>query len=85
MTDAERLKPIKAPLLCVFGNRDTGIPPEVVDRFDAALGEAGVKRTILRYDAEHAFANPSGGRYDETSAEDAWRKVRAFLAERLRS
>jgi len=84
VTDPDELKRIKAPLLGVFGNQDRGIPPETVNAFEAALKKAAVKHEILRYDAPHAFANPSSNRYDEKSAEDAWKKVRAFLAKQLR-
>lgn len=84
VTDPAELKAIQAPLLGVFGNRDEGIPPKVVDEFDKALHEAGVPHTILRYDADHAFANPSGKRYDAKAAEDAWRHVRSFLDTHLK-
>jgi carboxymethylenebutenolidase len=84
VTDSKKLEAIKAPLLGVFGNQDRGIPPKVVNAFAKALEEAAVKHTILRYDAQHAFANPSSGRYDAKAAEDAWKKVRAFLAKRLK-
>ncbi len=82
--DATELGRIKAKMLGVFGNLDSGIPPADVDRFEKALKEAKVDATILRYDAEHAFANPSGGRYDKEAAEDAWGKVREFLKSSLR-
>ncbi|WP_437956228.1 dienelactone hydrolase family protein [Sorangium sp. So ce119] len=84
VTDQEKLKTIKAPVLGVFGNRDEGIPPQVVNEFDKALHEAGVEHEVLRYDAEHAFANPSGERYDTKAAADAWEKVRRFLAAKLK-
>ncbi|WP_434042922.1 MULTISPECIES: dienelactone hydrolase family protein [Sorangium] len=84
VTDAEKLKAIKAPVLGVFGNRDEGIPPQVVNEFDKALHEAGVEHEVLRYDADHAFANPSGERYDTKAAADAWEKVRRFLAAKLK-
>jgi carboxymethylenebutenolidase len=83
VTDPAELRPIKAPLLGIFGNKDKAIPPAKVDEFEKALKEAGVRATILRYDADHAFANPSQTRYDEKSAADAWSKVRPFLAENL--
>jgi len=38
-----------------------------------------VQAEILRYDAEHAFANPSNPHYDQTSAGDAWSHVLVFL------
>jgi carboxymethylenebutenolidase len=84
VTDPKKLEAIRAPLLGVFGNKDEGIPPKAVDEFDRALHDAGVVHTILRYDAQHAFANPSGARYDQKAAEEAWRHVRGFLAARLK-
>ncbi|XXX74800.1 dienelactone hydrolase family protein [Sorangium sp. So ce134] len=85
VTDPAQLKAIKAPVLGVFGNKDKGIPPEVVNEFDKALHDAGVEHQVLRYDADHAFANPSGERYDTKAAADAWEKVRQFLAAKLKN
>jgi len=82
--DPEELKAIKAPLLGIFGSRDRGFPPGMVDEFEKALTKAGVRHRILRYDAEHAFANPSGARYDEEAASAAWAEVRTFLEANLR-
>jgi len=82
--DPKRLSHLHAPLLGIFGNLDPSIPPKTVDAFDAALTRAKVKHTFLRYDATHAFANPSGARYDEKAASDAWKHVRAFLARHLK-
>ncbi|HSD89575.1 MAG TPA: dienelactone hydrolase family protein [Kofleriaceae bacterium] len=78
-TDPAKIGVIKGQLLGVFANRDKGIPPAQVDKFEAALKQAGVKATIYRYDADHAFANPSNPKYDEKSAGDAWSHVLAFL------
>ncbi|NRA97447.1 MAG: dienelactone hydrolase family protein [Planctomycetes bacterium] len=83
-TDPAQLKAIKASVLGVFGNQDRGIPPATVDSFEKGLKAAGVAHAIHRYDANHAFANPSSARYDARSASDAWSKVRAFLAQRLK-
>jgi carboxymethylenebutenolidase len=77
-TDPAKLGSIKR-LLGIFGTRDKGIPMEQVDKFEAALKEAKVAAEIKRYDAEHAFANPSNPKYDEASAGDAWKHVLAFL------
>lgn len=81
--DPARLASIKAEVLGIFGNKDSGIPPAQVNAFEAALKKAGVNHTIHRYDADHGFANPSGARYDQTAASDAWQKVRDFLRARL--
>jgi carboxymethylenebutenolidase len=78
-TDPKKLAAIKARVLGNFGNKDEGIPPATVDKFEAALKQAGVKAEIHRYDAPHAFANPSNPHYDEASAGDAWTHVLAFL------
>jgi carboxymethylenebutenolidase len=80
-TDPAKLAAIKAQVLGVFANKDKGIPPAKVDELEAALKKAGVNATIYRYDAEHAFANPSNPKYDEKSAADAWSHVLAFLDE----
>jgi carboxymethylenebutenolidase len=79
VTDAKELSRIEAHLLGIFGNRDAAIMPQAVDAFEAALDEAGVAHQILRFDADHAFANPSGGRYDEAAAAAAWRATCEFL------
>ena len=59
-------------------------PPAAVDKFEAALKQAGVKAELHRYDAPHAFANPSNPKYDEKASADAWSHVLAFLG-KLRS
>jgi carboxymethylenebutenolidase len=84
-TDPARLAALEAPLLAIFGNQDESIPPKTVDRFEFGLEQAGHKRfRILRYDAPHAFANPSSARYDQASAAASWAEVQAFLAQQLK-
>lgn len=85
LTDPEALKPLRAPLLGIFGTRDASIPPAKVAEFEAALSKAGKEHTIHSFDAEHAFANPSNPRYDEQSAAAAWKLVREFFAQRLKA
>jgi carboxymethylenebutenolidase len=83
VTDEAALAKIHAQLLGVFADKDKSIPPQAVDDLAAALKRAGKTIELHRYDAEHGFANPSGARYDETSASDAWQHVRAFLRNQL--
>lgn len=83
VTDAEQLGAIEAPVLGIFGDDDTGIPPEAVKEFADAMEAAGKSLEVRSYDAGHAFANPSGARYDAEHAAAAWRETRAFLAEHL--
>ena len=83
--NVDELKSIKAPVLGVFGSKDESIPNDVVEEFDEALSDAGVAHRILKYDAPHAFANPSApGRYNAEAAEAAWEQVKGFLAENLK-
>jgi carboxymethylenebutenolidase len=82
--DVERLRGLRAPLLGIFGNEDGSIPPDVVNQFDQALTQAGATHRILRYDAPHAFANPSNPHYDQEAAAQAWDEARAFLAAHLK-
>lgn len=85
VTDAAELQTLNSPVLGIFGAEDDGIPPSTVNEFEAALDEAGIQNSIHIYDgAGHAFANPSGTRYQEEAAEDAWQKTVAFLAEHLK-
>ena len=35
------------------------------------------------YEADHAFANPSGARYDQADAQLAWQRTMAFFRENL--
>jgi carboxymethylenebutenolidase len=81
--DPEALATIEAPVLGVFGNRDGSIPPEAVERFAQAMKKADKPLELRQYDAEHAFANPSGARYDEEHAADAWLETRKFLVKHL--
>jgi carboxymethylenebutenolidase len=83
-TDPKVLAKIGAPVLGVFGDQDKGIPPAAVEEFAAAMKQAGESLELHRYDAPHAFANPSSAHYDAKAAEDAWGHVRVFFAEHLR-
>lgn len=78
--DEERLRPISAPLLGLFGSEDKGIPVATVRRFEGALERLRKNYTIHVYEgADHAFANPTGNAYNAEAAEDAWQKTLEFL------
>jgi len=85
VTETAELSTLDMPVLGIFGAEDEGIPTEQVKEFEAALNEAGVTNDIHIYEgADHAFANPSGTRYNKEAAEDAWQKTVDFLAEHLK-
>lgn len=76
---------IKCPVIGFFGNLDKNPSPEDVDAYDATLTKAGVEHTFHRYDgANHAFQNQFDERYHPQAAEDAWQKVLAFFAAKLK-
>ena len=80
VTDVAQLKTLRGPVLGFYAKKDGWITPDKVAAFEKALTEAGIKHQLHSYDADHAFANPSSGRYQPAAAKDAWKKTRAFLA-----
>jgi carboxymethylenebutenolidase len=79
MSPINRAGDMRGPILGLYGGADTGIPPEQVDAFEAALAEGGVEHEIVVYPgAPHSFFDR---RYDEhaEACADAWRRVLGFL------
>lgn len=84
VTDPAELAPLRMPILGIFGAQDRGIPVESVREFEMALQALGKTHEIVIYDnADHAFANPSGTRYQPEAAADAWQRTLAFLDQHL--
>jgi carboxymethylenebutenolidase len=85
VTDPDRLKTLEAPLLGIFGEQDQGIPVETVRDFEAELRALDKTHRIEIYPgAGHAFANPSGTRFEPEAAEAAWDLTLTFLGKHLR-
>ena len=83
--DRAELAKLQAPLLGLFGGADEGIPVSGVRAMEAALHELGKQAEIVIYDgADHAFANPSGERYQPDAATDSWRRTTEFFERHLR-
>jgi carboxymethylenebutenolidase len=86
IADPAELSKLHAPLLGLFGGRDEGIPIAGVRAMEAELAKLGKDATIVVYeDADHAFANPSGTRYQAAAAEDAWKRTREFFERHLKA
>ena len=77
--NAEDLAALRGPVLGHFAEKDQWINHAMVDGFAAAMQKAGKKLDAHWYDADHAFANPTGARYDEADAKLAWERTLAFL------
>ena len=80
---AARLKSLKGPVLGHFATRDQWINRDMVGTFEAAMKAAGKTYTSHWYEADHAFANPTGARYDAADAKLAWQRTLAFFKAHL--
>jgi len=76
---AAELGPLVGPVLGHFAEKDQWINRAMVDGFSAEMKTAGKTLEAHWYDADHAFANPTGGRYDEADAALAWQRTTEFL------
>ena len=81
---ADKLAGLKGPVLGHFATLDRWINKEMVDGFEAEMAKAGRPLTVHWYEADHAFANPSGGRYDEADAKLSWQRSLEFFATHLK-
>ncbi len=78
-TDPEKLKPLNAKVLGIFGSRDRGIGPELIDSFKDGMKKAGKELEVRMFDADHAFANPSSASYKKEDAQQAYRLTLEFF------
>ncbi len=79
----EELAPLACPVLGHFALQDQFINKAMVDGFLAAAKAANKEVVAYWYDADHAFANPTGARYDQADAALAWERTTAYLKDRL--
>jgi carboxymethylenebutenolidase len=80
---ASELAKLKGPVLGHFATLDKFINQAMVDEYEAGMREAGRPFETHWYEADHAFANPSGGRYDREDAQAAWARTLEFLRANL--
>jgi carboxymethylenebutenolidase len=85
VTDRAELQKLRAPLVGFFGLRDQSIPPDTVRKMEQELKSLGKTVDIRFYDANHAFANPSGPSYNPAAATDAWTRTLDFFSRTLKS
>jgi carboxymethylenebutenolidase len=71
---------LKAPVLGLYGEKDTGIPVKDVEAMREALKKAEKKDEIVLYpEAPHAFFADYRPSYKKDAAEDGWKKMLAFF------
>ena len=76
---ADMLKNLNGPVLGHFATQDRFINKDMVAGFETAMKEAGKTYAAHWYEANHGFANPTGGGYDEADTKLAWERTLAFL------
>lgn len=74
---------ITAAVYIGAAENDASYTPEQSEILNAALTEAGVEHTIEWYSAEHGFAVPDNGPYDEAAAQRHWEAMADFFAAML--
>jgi carboxymethylenebutenolidase len=77
--DLAKLKTLKSDVLFIHASKDKWITDAVVAEFEQNMKTAKKGLTVKRYDADHAFANPTGPRYQEAEAKAARVEVSKFL------
>jgi carboxymethylenebutenolidase len=71
---------MKAPVLGLYGEADTGIPVATVEAFKAALAENKKTAEFKIYPgAPHGFHADYRASYRKEAAEDAWNRMQAWL------
>jgi len=79
-----QLASLSSPVLGHFAAQDARINTDMVAGFEAAMAAAGkTELSVHWYDADHAFANPTGARYDADDARLAWSRTLDFFRRHL--
>ena len=78
---ADELRALKGPVLVHYGLHDQYVTTSMVEGFEVEARKAGKSVTVYAYDANHAFANPTGAGfpYVKDAADRAWSRTIAFL------
>ena len=81
--DMERLNTLSAPVMFIHANQDKWITDKVVEFFEKNMQTAGKELIVRRYDADHAFANPSNQKHNAEMAKDAYTNALKFIRKGL--
>jgi carboxymethylenebutenolidase len=73
---------LKAPVLGLYGGKDSGIPLSHIEMLRAEIKKANAKdasEIVVYPDAQHGFNADYRPSYDKAAAEDAWAKMLAWF------
>lgn len=74
---------LQAELYIAAAELDGSYPPEMAERFEKALTDAGVTFRSETYPAKHGWMKPDFPVYDEAAAEQGWQQLLAFFERTL--
>jgi carboxymethylenebutenolidase len=77
---------LAGPVLGIFAEKDQFVTPQTAREVDAAIKKAGKSSEIHIYpNVDHAFFNEDNqGAYNQSAADDAWRRTIAFFRQHLK-
>jgi len=80
----EKVAPLRAPLLGIFGGGDAAVTEQDVTAFQAALKEGGKDAKIVSYPGVgHCFMDETRSDFEAEEAKDAWLQMRDWLTVKL--
>ncbi len=80
----EKIKNLNAPVLFVFAEKDQWINKDVLAKFESNMKVTKKSLEVKKYDADHAFANPSNPKYNKDFAADAFKIAMSFMKTNLK-
>ena len=83
-TSPHRLAPkLKAEIYVAAAENDGSYPPQMAERFETALTQAGVRYRAETYPAAHGWMKPDFPVYDQAQAERGWTEMLALFSRTL--
>lgn len=80
----EKLKSLNASIFFVWAEQDKWINKALVSKFEMNMKAAKKSLKIKKYDADHAFANPSNPKFNIEFADDAFLNATIFIKNNLK-
>lgn len=77
--NAENIDRLKTDVLGIFASKDEWINEFIVADFEKLMKDQKKELSLITYNAEHAFANPSNPKFDKESAKSAYRTSLNFI------
>jgi carboxymethylenebutenolidase len=75
---------LEAELYIAAAHKDGAYPPEMAERFEKTLSNAGVRYRAETYPAAHGWMMPDFPVYDHAAAERGWSEMLSFFERTLR-